>query len=181
MVVAGTVVAPAAYGQDVTIPVTTTVISSSTGESRVLIAPATPVDATTWAARLVVSATVQWDLPGLVPAAPMDLLVYALDKTWSSQDVTWDYPWSKPGGDPNDTYPCRSWIVDGKAASSLLLDVTPIIRGFAEGELADNGLLLTVGASDRLGFSAAESLLLGSLTKGTLTISYRDRPKSLMK
>jgi hypothetical protein len=150
--------------------VETGVISDRAGNTRILVKPG---DLSAFADRLITSAVLTFALPGLPAARNLPVRVYPVASDWSAGTVTWDLPWTAPGGDFDDAYYDTVVLASGSRETALNLDVTSIIRAIVEGEYGRYGFLLTVPAYDGVGFRAVDLGTLGTLTGATLEVDSR--------
>jgi hypothetical protein len=150
--------------------VETGVISDRAGNTRILVKPA---DLAELEDRLITSAVLTFTLPGLQAPRDLPVRVYPVASDWSSGTVTWDSPWTAPGGDFDDAYYDTVVLASGSRETAVHLDVTSIVRAIVEGEYGRYGFLLTVPAYDGVGFRAADLATLGTLTGATLEVDSR--------
>jgi hypothetical protein len=162
---------PPATAARITVPnAATAVISDGEGSSRVLIRPG---DLAAVRGRLVTSAFLSLTLPGEPAARNIPVRIYPLTSDWSSGSVTWGSPWTEAGGDVEVAYYDTGVVKAGSRATTLSLDVSPMVRAMAQGEIGEYGFLVTVPEYDGTGFRTADLATLGTLTAASLTIDYR--------
>ncbi|MCK4294016.1 MAG: tandem-95 repeat protein [Planctomycetes bacterium] len=96
----------------------------------------------------IVSATLQVNCTNL--GAMMQ--VYRLTSDWSETTVTWNSPWTSPGGDYDDTV-----VVAGDCTATGLrtIDITEFVQAWSDGT-ANCGILLTDTGTDGVDFDSSE-------------------------
>lgn len=159
--------APAA-AERVSLPASPVTITSPNAHSRVLLSvPSLAEYREEW----VSSATLVLDLgPGSL-AGNVELLVDAVDTPWSG-GASWMSPWTRPGGDVVGQTGGGGTLGRGPAPSRLRVDVTHAVRGMAEGDLEENGLIVYPSDPGKPGFTAAEMQVLG-VSSATLEVHVR--------
>jgi hypothetical protein len=148
----------------------TAVISDGAGSSRVLIRPG---DLSAIRGRLVTSAYLTFTLPGQAAERDIPVRVYPLTSDWNAGSVTWESPWTASGGDVEGTYYETRVVKAGARPMELRLDVSPMVRAMAQGEIGEYGFVVTVPGYDGAGFRSADLSTLGTLTAAVLEIDYR--------
>ncbi len=147
---------------------TATIISSEAGAARVLFrAP----DLAALGDPLIFSAHLEFTLPRAATGPETYVQVNAITRDWATGSVSWTSPWTRAGGDRDDTY-FRSGQVDAEA-TALRLDVTSLVRAMVEGEIESYGFMLSVPYGVGEGFRAAELSRLGTLSAGRLVVEHR--------
>lgn len=68
-----------------------------------------------------------------------------LNTDWEANSVTWQYPWSAPGGDTAAGFE-RSYLV-GAGRQQIRIDVTDLVRQWARGERGNSGVMLLTTSS----------------------------------
>jgi hypothetical protein len=94
-------------------------------------------------------------------------------RTWSAGSVSWNQPWSNPGGDVIDRLYVRREVDFDLGAQSVAIDVTRLIKEVLEGNTFSDGFLLTVPPAVGAGFSTADASRFGELAGARLDITYR--------
>ena len=183
LVLAALLVALPVAAEHVTLGATPTFITNLNDRSRILLAlPSLAEYQEEW----ISSATLVLDLaPGTLPG-DVDLLVDAVATAWSG-GASWDSPWTRPGGDIMPQTGDGASLRAGPAPSRLRVDITHAIRGMAEGDLEENGLLVYPSDPGKPGFTTAEMQVLG-VSSATLEVhvrsltarGYRGGPKALL-
>jgi hypothetical protein len=112
-------------------------------------------------------------LAGAAVARTYDLRVYPLTRSWISGDVDWYEGWDRPGGDVREDLfgHCAADLARGP--QSLVFDVRSAVVEMMDGDLSENGFLLTVAAREGEGIDSEDSGRFEGLGDGTLTIRYR--------
>jgi hypothetical protein len=100
----------------------------------------------------------------------MILGVYPITTEWSAETVTWNNPWTNPGGDFDDVnYAEYAVSIPGK--QNIQVDLTDLCMRWADGRLPYHGFLISVSESSLAGID-----LLNQEGDGgpiaRLTISY---------
>lgn len=155
---------------------TATVISGETGQARILFRVP---DLSALGDPLIFSAHLEFTLPRAAAGPEVYVQVNAITRDWAAGSVGWTSPWTRAGGDRDDTY-FRSGQVDAEA-TALRLDVTSLVRAMMEGEVESYGFMLSVPYGVGEGFRAAELSRLGTLSAGRLVVEHRTfrTPKSV--
>jgi hypothetical protein len=90
------------------------------------------------------------ELRGQVDATPggrqvaVEVQAHALSTDWVANSVTWNYPWSTPGGDAGEGF-LGSYLV-GADRRQVRIDVTDLVREWVSERRSNYGLML--GNSD---------------------------------
>jgi hypothetical protein len=145
-------------------------IASGEQETRILLDPG---DLTSLVGTLVTSARLEMTLTGQTPGEDLNVAVYTLETAWRGGTPGWSSPWRTPGGDLDNSHVQTVRIPAGRVPEELSVDVTSAIREIADGREANNGFLLTVPLSRGSGFSSTDLGVLGSVTGGTLVVTYQ--------
>jgi hypothetical protein len=154
--------------EPVSLTVSPVVIASPNGHSRLLVSVSSLA---AYREEWVSSATLVLDLgPGSLPSR-VELQVDAVATPWSG-GATWTSPWIRPGGDVVGQTGGGASLAAGPAPGRLRVDVTHAIRGMAEGDLQENGLIVYPSDPGTPGFTAAEMQVLG-VSSATLEVHVR--------
>ncbi len=82
---------------------------------------------------------------------------------WTSGAVTWDSPWSLPGGDFADNIFAKCTLFpSGHADGAVVIDATVLFQAYADGILQERGLLLRPLPNEGSGFGESISAALTS-------------------
>lgn len=122
---------------------------------------------------LIISAFLEFDLPGRLLAHDVDVVVQGLETPWVGRDATWTAPWTRPGGDIDVTYAKTLEVAKGRPVTKLALDVTLLVREMTDGTRPSNGFLVSCPSQRGDGFSADEVAALGSPQDGRLVVTYQ--------
>ncbi len=144
-------------------------IQNENGDFRVLLRPG---DFSQFDGELVLSASLEIPLSGLPISEEVTVRVYPLTREWSSA-ADWNSPWETPGGDVDENYLPTATLSSANDSASLLVDVTDVVRAWADAELAKNGFVLTVPPSTGEGLAEADAANLGNLSNAKIYIDYR--------
>ncbi|GJM43803.1 MAG: hypothetical protein DHS20C21_06450 [Gemmatimonadota bacterium] len=125
--------------------------------------------------QLIVSAHLELSLAALTPTKRIEVTLAAIETAWSP-DASWTSPWRSAGGDLDDALAEDFTVAGGRQASTIGINVTQLVRAVAEGGRMDYGMALLPADPLRVGFDAEEQAVLGSLTTGTLVVTYTDLP-----
>lgn len=183
LMVAALLLAVPASAERASLAATPSVITSPNGHSRVLLSvPSLAGYQEEW----VSSATLILDLAPGTLAGNVELLVDAVGTYWAG-GASWMAPWTRPGGDAVGQTGGGGSLGRGPAPGRLRVDVTHAVRGMAEGDLEENGLIVYPSDPGKPGFTAAEMQVLG-VSSATLEVhvrsltarGYRGGAKALM-
>jgi hypothetical protein len=95
---------------------------------------------------------------------------------WSREDVRWDYPWRKQGGDYDTTRSAMFAYIPGRH-NCLAMDVTHYVREWLRTGLSQNhGLLFRRGITREPGFNRHQGLS-EVLAKARVRVIYRKPDK----
>lgn len=95
---------------------------------------------------------------------------------WSRENVRWDYPWRKQGGDFDTTRSAMFAYIAGRH-DHLAIDVTHYVRDWLRVGYSSNlGLLFRKGITREPGFRQYQGLS-GVLAKARVRVIYRKPPK----
>jgi len=168
LVVAAHLLAVPAGAERASLAATPSVITSPNNHSRVLLSvPSLAEHQEEW----VSSATLVLDLgPGTLPG-DVELLVDAVGTYWAG-GASWMSPWTRPGGDVVGQTGGGASLAAGPAPTRLRIDVTHAVRGMAEGDLEENGLIVYPSDPGKPGFTAGEMQVLG-VSSATLEVHVR--------
>ena len=144
-------------------------IQSENGDVRVLLRPG---DLSPFDGELVLSASLELPLSGAPIGEGVIVRVYPLTHEWSTA-ADWNSPWEMPGGDVDENYLPTAILSNENDAASIFIDVTEIVRAWADAELAKHGLIVTVPPSTGDGLTTADAASLGSLSGARIHIDYR--------
>jgi hypothetical protein len=97
-----------------------------------------------------------------------------LTTPWSRENVRWDYPWRKRGGDYDTTSTALFVYIAGRH-KSLAMDVTYHVRDWLRQGHGHNGLLFKDGVTREVGFRRFQGLS-EVLAKARLSVIYRAAP-----
>ena len=120
---------------------------------------------------VVTSAFLEVPLPSAVRNEDLEVCVYALSRGWRGQEATWTAPWSRPGGDLDETYFEEVTIPAGQSAGRLRLNVTQVVEEIVTAGTSSHGFVLTVPLRSREGFTIAERGLLGTMAGARLVVT----------
>ena len=120
--------------------------------------------------QFITSAYLEFDLPSHRRQSDLNIQVLTLQRGWRDGATSWTQPWTRPGGDVDDTHSQWIELLAEDSASEVRINVTQAVRAIVEGEDASNGFLLTVRDGDRDGFTLSERSLFESISSGRLEI-----------
>jgi hypothetical protein len=121
----------------------------------------------------VMHAELRLPLTGSAAARRYDLRLYPLTRSWISGDVDWYEGWDRPGGDVRDDLLSHCAADLARGPQSVVFDVRSAVVEMMNGDLAENGFLLTVASRQGEGIDSEDLDRFDGLGDGTLTIRYR--------
>ena len=92
---------------------------------------------------------------------------YTITTDWDEGDVSWDSPWTEPGGDYDESH-YAEFTITLPEEQDVQFDLTDICQRWADGRLSYHGLLLKISESSHHNITIQNND--GSL--GTISISY---------
>ncbi len=145
-------------------------IESPGGDRRILFRPG---DLSRFVGELVLSASLEIPLARTAISRSVDLRVYPMTREWTS-GATWNSPWTREGGDIDENYVPTGRLEAGDGrVSSVFLDVTSIVRAWADSELAKNGLVLCIPPAQGDGLDSEAVGAFADLAGATIHVDYR--------
>lgn len=120
---------------------------------------------------LVTSAFLEVPLPEAVREQDLEVGVYALTRAWSGQEATWTSPWTRAGGDLDETYFDAVRIPAGQTTGTLRLNVTQVVDEIVTEGAPNHGFVLTVPAWRGEGFPARQRERLGTMAAARLVVT----------
>ena len=82
--------------------------------------------------------------------------VYRVTTPWTESGVTWNSPWTTPGGDFANS-PAYALFIPGQSGCSITLDLTNLVQAWVEGTYPNYGVLLySTGDSRVINYSSKE-------------------------
>lgn len=114
-------------------------------------------------------------LAGVAIESRARLRAYAVTREWAPGAVGWTGGWTRPGGDfDEDIYvPVDADLSRG----FLVVDLTPLVKEWAEGEADYHGFVLTTDPADRVGLPSPLRDRLGSISGAEVHLSYVRVPR----
>ena len=120
---------------------------------------------------IVTSAFLEVPLPSAVRARELEVTVYGLERAWRNQGATWTVPWTRPGGDLDESYFDEVAVPAGQRTETLRLNVTQVVDEMVAEGTPWNGLVVTVPLRRGDGFTAAQREALGTLAGARLVVT----------
>ncbi len=120
---------------------------------------------------VVSSAFLEIPLPERTLAQDLEITVYGLARGWRGQGATWTTPWTRPGGDLDESYFEEITIPAGQTTGTLRLNVTQIVDEIVTLGAPDHGFVLTAPLRRGDGFTASQRGLLGTLSGAQLVVT----------
>jgi hypothetical protein len=126
------------------------------------------LDSTCWVtvAELRIAATVAQQID-----FPLSLRINPVTTAWSQGNVNWVNPWNEPGGDYDDSLTAFGHIRQS-GDSDVRIEVTRLIQGFLNGNVANYGLLIRQTEDLMRTFSLRQISIPGGTTVAQIVIYY---------
>ena len=151
------------------------VITNDRGEARVLFR----VDERIAIDDAIISrAVLSLPLSGAIEPRRIESRVYAISRDWAPRAVSWTDGWTRPGGDVHDRLYANGTIDLQRSGSSLVYDVSSILKESLENGVSSFGFLLTIRPADGEGFRGEDVARFANVGQGTLTLQYRQIPST---
>jgi hypothetical protein len=123
-------------------------------------------------ARVVVSsAFLELPLPSARLEQDLEICVYGLARGWRGQNATWSAPWTRAGGDLDESYFEEVTIPAGQRTGTLRLNVTQVVDEIVTLGAPDYGFVLTAPLRRGDGFTANQRSLLGTMSEARLVVT----------
>lgn len=120
---------------------------------------------------VVSSAFLEVPIPRRMLEQDLEITVYGLARTWRGQSATWTTPWSRPGGDLDESYFGEVTLAAGQMTGTLRMNVTQIVDEIVTRGAPDYGFVLTTPLRSGDGFTAGQRALLGTLSEARLVVT----------
>ncbi|RKX20084.1 MAG: hypothetical protein DRP26_02310 [Candidatus Zixiibacteriota bacterium] len=98
----------------------------------------------------------------------ISIRLYPITVDWDAENVSWDFPWSEPGGNFDEVF-YGEFLIVSPSEQHIRLDITDLCMRWADGRLPYYGFLLGASRSSWHGFNLIRD---GTDPIATLTISY---------
>jgi hypothetical protein len=120
---------------------------------------------------IVTSAFLEVPLPSSVREQDLEVSVYALGRAWRGRGATWTSPWTRAGGDLDESYFHEVTIRAGQNAGTLRLNVTQVVDEIVTEGTPSYGLVLTTPLRRGDGFTVAQRSHLGTMAGSRLVVT----------
>jgi hypothetical protein len=120
---------------------------------------------------VVSSAFLELPLPSARLEQDLEICVYGLARGWRGQNATWSTPWTRAGGDLDESYFEEVTIPAGQRTGTVRLNVTQVVDEILTLGAPDHGFVLTAPLRRGEGLTAAERAALGSLNTARLVVT----------
>lgn len=71
----------------------------------------------------------------------LDMEAYDITSEWSEDNVSWDSPWSEPGGDI-DSLSSYAYTITLQQSEDIHMDIRRFVRSIVDGDVVNHGLML---------------------------------------
>ncbi len=71
----------------------------------------------------------------------LDMEAYDITSDWSEENVSWDSPWSEPGGDI-DSLSSYAYTITLQQSEDVHMDIRSFVRSVVKGDIVNHGLML---------------------------------------
>ena len=120
---------------------------------------------------VVSSAYLEVPLPDAVLEQELEICVYPLSRGWARQAATWTTPWSRAGGDLDESYFDEVTIPAGQRTGTLRLNVTQVVDEIVTRGAPSYGFILSVPLRRGDGFTVGQRALLGTMSGARLVVT----------
>ena len=120
---------------------------------------------------VVSSAYLEIPLPDAVLEQDLEICAYPLSRGWARQAATWTTPWSRAGGDLDESYFDEVTMSAGRRTGTLRLNVTQVVDEIVTRGAPSYGFILSAPLRRGDGFTEGQRALLGTMAGARLLIT----------
>jgi hypothetical protein len=117
-------------------------------------------------------ATLRIPITGEAASRALELRVHNLTTDWSPGSADWNSGWSRAGGDFEDAVYGGARIDLSRGATTVSLDVSPLLKDTYEMGVPSYGLLLTADTTYTDGFDSEDLSRFAGLSSAVLDLDY---------